>query len=595
MSIKSLSILAVAAAISITGMVSTSHADVPVPAWKSARLGRTWYRGSFVNSTDTFGPRLNPIGAIEGEEFYNLAKPLDRVSFDRMMLHRGNAPDTLDALYADYLKTLTQQVFAVLRMNRLVDQEAVKRGYPLRASSTRVDFVARSILSENAILRDKVPTRIQPGYQAPAMWGVPRRPAEPDRKVPTEDMIAKYSDADLYAWLQEAVGNRPVRFNVDWSYSLAGLDGKRRYLDANEGQWPQVALGFQTLPATIELFKAQITDKLLPTVLGMSRQQAWADYVRTFMSATDRRRLGPPMYNLNKEPTPAEMQKLYAAIRETAFKVQALSATSSELVVSGEKASVFVERYNVLLGERQTELLTALFPAPAPGSPPAAEPTADEQARLRAKIIEYRKSTPVEILTKTLAEFAEAVTQGKVKATLKARRFETNGVDPTPDNDEIVNQQARAVFNPMFESMGLFPTFEVTDRAGAVHALYLEEVIPGATSFLSLTDARVKQVLVARIQGVRQGSAFRDAAYELLKYSPFEIKVDTCTDPAWPCLDQNSRTIVETLFPERLLPGEALPASIRLSTFGHPELLGRVAEISLDLFSKVFTVPDAPR
>jgi hypothetical protein len=565
----------------------------PQPRWQDQELGRTWYSLSGESRSrlvDRWTYNLNERGVITGQEFLDLARPIDRATFEQLMRSRGtDASAKMDQLYKDYISKLTTQAFAVLRLNRILDQEAMKRRYSPGASYSRGYYVMRSVLVENAISGDKVPTHMEQPLTI-ATWPEKPKPADPI-KVPSVEM-SQYSDDQLYSWLKEAVADRPVRFNIDWSYTQGGMQGLRQYLIQNEVEWPSVTLSFTKLPETAKEFQNQILAKLQPYWLSRVRSEVWMKLVRLYQ---DRNLLTLP----SKRITDKDLTELYGALKETAFKVQASDAAVTDLVISGAKATDFKTRYLALLEERQNNLLQELFGDGSSGTtaPPS---TPEEQAKLRARILEIREKVPAEILEAAKKEYTDAIAHGELQLASSARTLHSDGASPLPTDDSTGSQQLRAAFNPMFESMALLPHFDLADADGTVRLMFLRAITPGESSYLPITDARVDRILRSRIQNRKDTYVFREVAYDLFKYNPFQIAVDTCSDAAWSsCLEKDPAKLAEALFPETLMPGQTLgtgaDGQVLTSTIFHSELLDRVAEISTDLFSKVMSVPDSHR
>lgn len=561
--------LSVALTMCMGALAQAQVATPGAPAFSDALLGHTNFRGqnvSVIPRADRWGREINPRGEVSGAEFLALAKPMDRAAFEKMLkaggqkTPEGQAPD-FDKLYADYLQSLTQQALSVLWMSRILDHESMKGEIPAAPSNSRVYYVLRSILAENAIQRGNIPADAKP-----AEW------------------LSTKSDADLYALLQASVGARNVRFNIDWKYNQNGLAGMFQYLSANEGQWPVLTLSFPRLPVDVKEFSQSIREKLLPVHLQLARSATWMRLVRNYEQSLARRTLG----RLPNGGSPAELRKLYEAVKDASFSVQDATAEVEEFTVAGAKAQEFLARLDVVSLLREQALMQEAI------GDPTKMPTDEEAAKAQAYVLEQRKIIPGELVASVLAEFAAAQAAGELTVTSALRALVLKGGEELPTGETVEDAEKRAVFNSGYTSRLLPKTAVNTVGSQSTQVLYLRILTMSDARLLPFEDVRVQRALVAKAQERYRAFIEREVAYELFRYNSFSVESDTCTDPIWPCLNQDPMLATETVFLEKLLTGEALAAGVN-STVNQADQLGKVADINRDLFNRVLQVSNAAR
>ncbi len=432
----------------------------------------------------------------------------------------------------------------------------------------------------------------------------------------------------LYPWLQQVVGSNSVRFNIDWSFA-DGMQAEKEALrsDHSELSWPSVTLPFQKLSDTWQDFQQQIRDKLQPSHRQILRQTIW----QALVQANDPNLNWQAMFSV----TTNALSEVYASMKETNFKAQAQDASVANITISGDKAKDFEQAFNLALQARQDQLTQQLLGA-AGGASSGGAATDGDGSKLRGQVSDLRKTVPFEVYTSVVTQFAQAIAAGQLHAAFARDQFHFDGITaPAADATDWRSQEQASVFNPMFAAMQLFPKLESTDNAG-IHFMLLETVADGAVTYVDMHDARVEQLLRQKIMGKTQGLIFRDLVEKLFIANRFETETDTCRQPEWPCIgggahdDERIRRWTNAIFPETLYPNRSLPSNTTRydhagreipaglascddyrgnatdlamctasqkdksipSTLGHPELQDRVLDISLELFSKVFEIPN---
>lgn len=97
-----------------------------------------------------------------------------------------------------------------------------------------------------------------------------------------------------------------------------------------------------------------------------------------------------------------------------------------------------------------------------------------------------------------------------------------------------------------------------------------------------LSDPKVRDAISQKIKQTQQAYLAREAVYALFKENPFFVELNTCSDPAWPCVNADAETLANALFPERLLPGQRLSMG-KKSTLGRPTDFYKVMLISAEM------------
>jgi hypothetical protein len=551
------------------------------PFWKRTNIGKIHFlsrgdqrrnrshRGG-ENEFETY--RINEEGLILGEELFGLARPLERAFFDQVMRSQGRQGDFAQ-LYRDYLKQTVDQGVATLGLNRILDQESVKRRISPQVSYERKEFLARAVLIRFAMDSGKM-----------------RTIGEGDQLRLARDARVGVSDERMYGWLKEAAGERAVAFNFDWSFK-EGQDYEFEELKQEIGGavWPSVRLVFDRLPADYYAFLDAVGNQLKPSYRKLVRSTVW----RTIIAERRPNLVWESLFAV----TTTELAAMYEALQGQ-FRIQPQTARITDFELSGSRSQEFKARFLALLAERQSALLRDLFGSTPPG-PTTPQATPEEQERLRLRIVELRASVPREVFQATLAEFSGAVQAGELIARAVDRELGSDGVTPIPNDTNPENVRKRSVFSPVFSATALFPRLETVASDGKVTLLVLREQVRGTPTTLPATDERVERVLREKIQSKTQGKVFREMAYTLFRENRFESMVDTCADPAWPCHAKDALALAEALFPERLYPGRTYglqgPGRPTSSSLADSNELPKVMEISLDLFARVFDLSNEGR
>lgn len=565
------------------------------PYWEEDTLGNVNYsyrhdqrrnlshRGG-PNEFETY--RINERGRIDGEEFLALSRPAEQALFEQVMRQRGRTED-LPQLYQEYLQQITDQTLAQLILNRIMDHEAMKHKIAPLVSENRVNYVMRAAMTQNAVNRDKVPTRtvseqVRDERTGAVLLDERGRPRTRDVKELASHEI--YSNQLMYGWLKETVGANPVRFNISWRERGLRLFLEQDVLnDRGELAWEPVALSFDRLPDTWQEWERQIEEKLQAPYRVLIRRTIWRALVtERYPDITWR-----SLFSV----TTTELDNMYAAMRESTFRIQAMSAPVIDIVASGPKAVDFKTRFATALREREQALMTEIF-----GANPLGARSPDEQDALRRRIVELRNTVPREVYGQVSAQFAGDIAAGNLRVRIEDRSLQNNGIDQPQSDSSVASQQLRFAFNPYLVNMALFPKLEAIDADQSIKIMIVREIVPGEVTYLDMRDERVERVLRAKIMEKTQGRFFRDLAFQLFRENRFEWRNQTCRELIWPCGNVTPRNLAEKLFPEVLYPGRTLrlegTSQQITSSLERTELLGRVFSIETMLFSRVFEVPN---
>jgi hypothetical protein len=214
-------------------------------------------------------------------------------------------------------------------------------------------------------------------------------------------------------------------------------------------------------------------------------------------------------------------------------------------------------------------------------------------------ILELRRTVPREVMAQVLSEFDAAIRSGDLRVQALDRELAHDGVTPIPNDGTPDSLRKRNAFNPVFAAGSLLPKLETTGNDGKTTLLFLRDQVRGEAHYLGVTDPLVERALREKIQAKTQGKVFRDLVKTLLGENRVVPLVDTCSDPAWPCVSRDPVRLAEALFPETLYPGKNYgnwgpnrPISSSLEDSGE---YSKVMDISMDSFARVFEISNAGR
>lgn len=573
-------------------------------SWRSAVLGRVQFdqSGDLRRSvSDRWRHAINPRGLITGEDLLGPARIKTREQFETEL--KNEAKGDAERLYQEYLRGVLDHGIALLTLNRVIDNEAMKKKMSPDVLPLRSFYVMRAVLIENAVSTGMVKTR---RVKVPLIPGIPPSPwgAETPSKtqtVPAEDMSLRSND-ELYGWLRtrvvEAIAkltrDTEVKFNIDWTYKLGGLEQVLADLARQDPlSWNQVSVVFPCspkdpeacLPRTWQGFQEQIAQKLNVVQRSMIRTIGWGMLFRRYVKDYEFARI--------EQHERGEVEGFYEAMKDRMFKVAARRAEVIDFTVSGARAQEFTARFNALLMERQEQLLAELFPKDGP------QPGPEEREALKKRIEELRGTVPVEVMAATQLEFSDAIEAGEIQLVSGPRVLEHKDTAELPTDDSIESRQKRGVFNPMFEAMSFLPKLEMTDQDQNIRLLFLKKMSSVDAGHVGLDHKGVRPAIEKALSEKKLAALIRSTAYKALSANRLVVATDTCTQAPWPCIEYDAKRLTEALFPEVLFPNEELGSDKNgqpiTSTVERPWLLEKVAEIPLNLFYQVFMVPNDHR
>jgi len=560
-------ILTVFSFISTTGFAGDEEGrgSLARPGWKDDNLGRVYFshKGDKRRGRDLWRYRINEGGLIHGSELLALVRPVTREYFGVVMEGRGTKEE-LDARYRQYLGKVLEQGMGVLILNRIIDHETAKNKLDVSVSQNRVDYVMSAVLSQNAIMREKVKTRI--------VTYKDKDGKEVKRKVADENMDT-ISFAKLYSWLLETVGPNPVRFNMNWKYDGGSAQSFHERLgEGGMFEWPAVSISFADLPKDWRKFERLVRDKLQTINRGLLRQAVWTQLARQYMMDS-------------WVVTRQDIERTYAEMKEDAFKIEPADAYVHEIMLSGKMAPEFKKRFYALVAEREKAIRLEIYGEDGSKTP--------QPAQLRKRVLAARSAEPAAIFGLVVKEFAKDIAAGTLKASIKERKLVHNGRDALPQGDSYETRLMRIAFNPMFAAVSLLPKVMLDAGGGRMAVVMMKDQVPGAPAYLPLEDERVARAVRLQIQERKLGGAFRELAYRLFKVNRFEVEKDACGDDAsWPCIETDAAKLADVLFPERLFKGKSLGTDMSrrviTSTLKYPELFDRVFEIQTRSLTHVF-------
>ena len=536
---------------SIAAFADTTPIDFPGvlhPSWEKTSVATFDFtkKGDLrVSKLDTEMYALNPNGEITGDELLAIVQPMSYADFQKVQ--QAQKPDVAVSIddYRTYLGELLSEAIPVLSLNRIIDNEAMKRRLTFDVSDLRVGYIFSAVLAQNAISSGK---------------------------IKSTDDSTRLSYLQLYGWFKDVVGANPVTLNMDWRFCDGGLHIACDSLDVDRLTFPSVKLSFTSLPATWQEFSDQIRAQLQPIQINLVRQKVWKQLVQEKNPALGNALLFPG--------TTLELDRLYDAVKDQVFTTVQARALTDQIKISGIRAKNFKNAFNKKIAEQEALESQDLTLTP------------DQTTALR-------KTIPEKILNAVLADFSSDVAQGNLKVDFSIGTLSHDSGEDLPKDDSINSQQLRIAFNSLFPSAAVFPWFQVIEGDG-FRTMFLREMIMDKTSYLSRQDVRVTTYLEQKIKMKEQLSSYRDVAYKLFEENPIELSADFCSEIPWPCVYPDSKGMASALFPEKLFPGqslgsESLSGQPIQSTLLRPTSLDKVLDISGEIFQLAFSISDAKR
>jgi hypothetical protein len=549
-------------------LAGDSSLPADAPAWSRKDVARVWYNphGDLRKGSDYQTFRINEDGIISGEELLSLARPRDAMAelmaqFAAYQAAQGKVSGVMVPPRAPVTQVAMDQALAKLVLARVLDHEAMKRKMPADVSDARVDFVLRSLLTENAAERHLLATH------------------EESCSLAIDANASGFSNPVMYDWLRQSIGGNMVKFNIDWQFDKGGVSFERDLLihSRNELNWPAVTLEFNgALPSTVDEFRDQIREKLRPTLISLRRR---AVFERLFAERN-------PLINFKAlgSNTEGQFELYYKQLGDQAFKVVHGQSDVTEIRIEGAKAAEFQARFITLLHEREKQYAPEFKQEPpSPPSPMTpANPVEDE--RLWRRSVELRSTIPAQIFAQLMAEFGKDVSVSRTEQTLS---FNSN--EAPPSGNSYAAEKFAAAFSQKFYGSALFPSMTGSD-CKTLYIMMPRELRGLPSTVVARDSDEARQYLRGVIASKIRGNAYRNLVLQLLSESRVESLASTCTEQGWPCTRGGPRRLTEALLPETLFPGKT--ADGYSSTLGHDELLDRVMSINADALNSVFALPN---
>ncbi len=545
------------------------------PSWRFDLLGRVQYNymGDQRKGEDLWRYRVNEEGRIEGQDFLSIVWPAGFDAFSRTLKMRG-VVGSAARLYEQYLQQLSRQGMGILTLARILDHEAMKRKLKPQVSRSRVNYVLRSILVQNAANARKILVK----EVVVAGGKVELHPAQD---------ISSLSNATLYAWLTEGVGANTMTINMDWKYREGGVqaDWNEVSFSQSELKWPAVSLHFDKLPLTWQGMSALITQQLQDHQTRLTRQMMFERLVQEKNGALSLQTL----FGISSQ----QVDTLYQTLKDRTFRLSRYHSGAHDLLISGDRATEFKSRFLVILAEKEKQS-NADFKV-LPGEIEGGESPIDRQKRLLKHADELRDQVPLEIVNQLMVgEFADDLASGRLNVRVGTRDAETlspaaaSSVSTASSIDQKIDA---ALLNPMFAGTSLFPVLNEVLQDHSIRVVVLKKIEELSPIYLDPALPQVREFLRRKISARLIAKAYRRTAYDLLSENPVAIVNQICGQPEWPCLDTNAKLWTEAMFPEILYPGMTLPES---STLLDEQHFDRVLDISTDSLRIVFQAPNAP-
>jgi hypothetical protein len=554
-------------------------ASIEKPDWRSARVARILFskkgemrrdgsRRGLRNDFEYYSFPGTEEGWISGELLWSVVQPMDRKTFEQQLRLMGRLKDgdtqKVDSLFKEYLQGSLNRSMAAITLNKILDHEAMKRKLEPKVLEERVDYVVRSLIGYHALSIGKITSQEL------------RRYAESAR------------EETLYRYLKDAVGERDVRFNIDWQFR-EGMEMEQESLSrgADASLWRETRLEFSKLPAELEEFKELVREKLNAQYRPTLRMAVWGELIRErypFLSFES-------LFSIRS----TELQKMYEALGEKTFTVQESSSEIFELIVEGPRAAEFKKALDEKLNSTAKEIYQKLSAEIQAGTL--------KQEDVPARLTLARTRDQKTVLEEVRAQFSEAMAANELTVRLVEKSFSSKDEVKPPlsggEADPIAareSQERSVALNPFFGASGVFPRQQIASGDSSLVFIFLKELRMEDKSVLPISDPKVDRVLRARLQSKIQGKVFRELAYRLFKENRLEAGAATCMDTLWPCTALDPETLATSLFPEQLYPGASLgnygPQNPIESTLNEPQLMDRVMTISVDALQTVFSLPN---
>lgn len=196
-----------------------AESDFFEPIWKNKVLARIKFDSSGderKNDEDRYIFNVNPEGYILGSDVLEFLKPRSLEEFKQVLKAQGYDVSNIDSLYTNYKDQMVKnagasldRAIAILALNRIIDNEAMKQKVEIETDSTvlrdRAFYVFKTILTKAAIYTGKISEKeavkktIQVDCEADESDDCDggKRTQTITERVPTQD-VSKLFHTDLY-------------------------------------------------------------------------------------------------------------------------------------------------------------------------------------------------------------------------------------------------------------------------------------------------------------------------------------------------------------------------------------------------------------
>lgn len=596
--------------------------SVTNPVFKGKTIARMKFspKGDQRSAKEKRNHQINEAGIITGTELLRVTRPAAYADYEMGMRFQGQEGKANWAGYQEYLKNLADGGIALLALNRIIDQESVKRRLSTEVSEELVEYVIDSILYENmSVLVENERSGASKAKEEVHRRGPVcpislRKPLKFDcnklEKVGKDgpslpsvvcdllagdltDLALTLGEDELYAWLRKAIGTQVMTLKIDWSYREGHLGAVHDKL-ARKGEldWLETKLELPTLPEKISDFRAVVRKELNARHETNRRMSAWRALLQQeFPTLQMTMLMGVSSQELDE----------YYELAKDRMLVKDLKAKVTRIDVSGEKAKDFQARFKSLLdlkGKAVLDAIVAQFPR-------GTRPTEEQKKEIQEKMAQLSVEAPRAAFAEAKDAFAADIASGQVVVRYAESTLEHKG------DEALVSEETQGTAEAKLRQFAFTKPFmkapvhllEATGDDCVVTTIVQHEVIEGEARRLGADHAKVEELLRQQILSKKQGAYFRELAYRLFRRNPVELTLNTCSDKAWPCASTDPRRMAEVLFQESYFPVNGQPRTalkneqdqVVSSSLGNDGLLRQVVTISGQSLDAALKLPNKPQ
>lgn len=555
------------------------HAEPAPPRWLNQIAARVEFnfRHDQRQGKDREIYSINERGDIYGSEFARTIRtPGDRETFVNFALAQGRVQSRKEAerLFDSTLEKETLKAWGVLALNRVLDQEAMKRKYSPFVTEDRLNYVLRTILLKHGMNSGLIPTHLESDLDARGRPVLNDQGEVKSRRVMNSGGKV-YSNQELYTALLGASSGQAVHIAMDWEFNEGNTYSLLEAIRSNrkEPEWPGITLTFAQLPPTWQEFEDQLRDKLETPHRVLVRRAVWKELVLEHNPNLTWQSL----FSVSS----TEMDRMYATIKNNSFRSQRAASTVLEINARGIEGPKFLTLFKERLATWEKELLSEIFRKDLPET--------DEVRKAQGeRVIATRRTIALQVFDDLLRKMSGAVSSGRLQVTHRIRELEFDGLKEIPQEPDFESRLAQAVALPYFGSVALFPLIEGhAPRGGDSVAVMFDQRAIEAV-LIPIEDPRVQRLLRAKLQAKAQAHTFRELAYLLFGENLLKIEPGFCVATAFPCVDPRPHLLAEAMFPETYYTGFSNVGSTLLE----PSALDRVLSIGMEDFNRVYSVPN---